>query len=504
MDETEALLQLDERLTELQNKKKYNLRHLSDLGILIIHAAKSPDGYAGLVWKYAGDILDLARKARMDSDVLFNSFGWQAIANALESAVIHHEILKAFVFAEYDSFWEGKNLLPPRPEIEHMLTEIEPLIPTSFISPSTLAASSSNVQRQFIDFLEIVLRYPVDPEVKLQWGACALRALPQTSPLRVSAAMHFIHILIDSGIPVTTYSVFRALAEQHEELWLSKSMLIVLQKYIETFLDNASIGTQELGDLCLDDELLRRCNADRDLLVVLGTLGIYLVDRKCNEGEAICWRFLNSIQSEFPILAHVLTDYLTSQKLPDLPEKTGAQLETQQRSFDESVKEVESSLRRRTYDGINLAVKIYQSNSQQFFHPFLKEIRRCPNEKSDLHDQIAALDPRRLIQENLYQKESMYPIEGKLLQKMISDNEMIIQKLLTASASCMALHELHHRLVARSREVFSAYAEFESFWSSLLPSSRSILEKLLPTLWQRLKEGLEITKEEAQLFNEAR
>lgn len=505
MDGIEALLNLEDRISELRSSKHFDFSELKELGQMIAIAAKVYDGYRGLAWQYGGDLLNFARNAHLDEEALFDSFGWSSLKNGIESAIENREILEALCFAESDSFWGARSLNSNSTTIGQTLTTALHNTPRSFMNPSLLAAASEKIQKQFVSLFDILAMQPVDPELKLQWGACALRALPVTHDNRLSAAISFTNVLCAMNIPATAYCVFRALAEQHEELWISDSAIKVLRQYIELLITGPEQSLEGLVSLCVDDDLLRRCDDERNLLVILGGVGIYLVGEcQVDAGELVAWRLVSGIQSEFPLLAHTLSEFLVNKTLPSWPEELAAQLKIERAELSKKIDVVKKLLRDRGYDGVPLAREIYQWNVHYVFSPFLEEIESCSsNQLAALCMKIESLDAKQLVLDNQNQRESRYPIEGRLLQKMISDNDKILKALYEACTVRKSLSFLRAELANRSAESFQVFIEFEEFTESIATESQGVLERLLPHFWRHLNKGLEISKKEVRSLDEA-
>lgn len=505
MDSIEALLNLEDRISKLRNSREISFSGLGNLGQMVAIAAKAPDGYKGLAWQYGGDLLDLARNAHFDEQSLFDSFGWLSLTNGIEGALKNREILKALCFAEYESFWQARSLASSNTTVGPTLANALKAIPHAFVDPSLLATASDKVQKQFVSLFGLLVTQPIDPELKLQWGACALRALPVTCADRFYAAMGFIDTLHSINVPATTFCVFRALAEQHEELWISDCAIKVLQQYIELLIDDPEQGVKELVSLCTDDDLLYRCDSEQNLLVMLGAVGIYLVVHKdsISAGERIAWRFVNGIQNEFPLLAHAFYEFFANAALPPWPEKLAVQLDVKRSNLLGEIDNIKTLLRDRGYDGVSLARQIYQWNIKHKFSPLLEKIENCPPDQlARLRDEIESLDAKQLVLDNPNQKESRYPIEGRLLHKMTNDNDKILEAL---HATCTAREELvalRVELTNRSAESFRVFMEFEKFTGFVAIESQRLFERLLPDIWYHLRKGLEISKEEAGLLHE--
>ncbi len=503
MDAEEALLELDEWLSR-GHEGKYSSEDLQRYAAAVVEAATISEGYTKAAWKGGANLLRIAETMGVDRVGMFDSFGWLALANGLRAGLSNKHILRALSYAD-------ENFLPPANMtgiFKHtlVLQALEDgfrVTPRPFIAPSELAATTSAVQAQFCCLLNSLDTTSADLELRLQWSTCALRVLSSNDAAHQEASVSFLQSLLDGQRYLVAYYAFRALADQHEDLWRESLATEILQLFVGYCLDRAD-GHMPLVQLCTDPDLLRKCHGQSAIPVLLGTLGIHLVrDLGHQEGEDIAWLFINELYNTYSLLAYALSSYLNSGELPTLPAQYAQRIEQNRSAFRESLRIAERELRQRTYDDVTLAIKIYQDNVQDTFRPILEEAQSGHISEQFLN-QMKQIDPAELVTENNLQRTNRFPIQGTLLRKMIADNRKILQALESAAKTRMKLDELLSDLAAQSTEQFGLYHEFKAACDDLGQPFQWALETLVPNLLQRLKTGLEITRQEEAIIHATR
>ena len=305
---------LEKLQLELLDVPEPAMETLSEFMEATIVVAGMQQGYSGLVWRAGARILDIAEKHGQDPSRLFGKFGWSTLARAVHSSLQDDNLLQALSYA-------SEPFLPPpgsppifdHPQITEALRTALAKNPRPFIKPSELSLVESAVQAQFGELLSRLENLSVDSEVLLQWSSSALRALPVQSECHRVAAASLLRTLHSKKRPAIAYYTFRALAEQHEDLWQQPLALSVLQTFIEQYWQDEETGVEMLNHLCADDDLLRKAGEDFDLLTLIGALGINLARRYgYTEAEAVAWRFVNEMYGSYTLVAHALSEYLAA------------------------------------------------------------------------------------------------------------------------------------------------------------------------------------------------
>lgn len=497
MDPELALLTLE---SELEDEAELSdLEDLHRLGQAVAAAAATQEGYSGLAWKAGAKLLDVAERFGQDTDHLFDTFGWNALANGLQGAIRDKKLLRALSYASVSFLPRSQS--PPvfdHPRVVEAIRAGLVATPRPFINLSDLAAADTSVQTQFGELLSRLPDFTLDNELILQWSASALRVLPSQSPYRQVAAINLLHALCGERRFIAAYYAFRALAEQHEDLWRHPIALNVLQSLFDQYWQNEEVGVQVLAQLCADDDVLRRSDQQFDMLVLIGALAISLLHRYgCQGPEVVAWHFVNETYDLSALVAHALGNYLTDGSLPPLPTSRSEWVEALEQEFNQAVRLVENELRPRKYGLLTLAGKIYQSNVREVFTPLLNEIR-SERRSSTLVEQIRQTDTEKLVTESEWQKASTYPINGRILRKMVGDNRRILQALECAARKGIELDEARAEWAAQPDDEFKLFHEFRLSIEGLGPTAIWALETLLSDLWMRLQEGVAIAAREEE------
>lgn len=496
MDPEFALLKLE---LELLSEAKCNLSDLSQFGEAVTTAATTPDGYSGLAWKGGAKLLGVAQRLGQDPDRFFDTFGWRALANGIQTALRDKRLLSALSYASVP-------FLPPtesmhifdHPQIVEAIRAGLATTPPPFIKPSDLGTADAAVQTQFGELLRRLPNFPVDNELTLQWSASALRILPSQSSHHQVAAINLLQALCSEGRFAAAYYAFRALAEQHEDLWRHPIALTVLQTFVSGLWQDEEMGSAVLAQLCVDDDMLRRCDDQFDILVLIGALAINLTRHYGGEPtEATAWHLVNEMLGRSALVAYALQNYLMDGSLPSLPISMADRLEDLKQEFNQAVALVEKELRPRRYALLSLAGKIYQANIQEVFTPLLDEIRseHC---SPKLVERIQEIDPVELITGSEWQKSSRYPIDGRMLRKMVGDNSRILQALKSAARKRIELDDARAEWAAQPDDQFGLFQDFGLLLEDLSSTATWALKSLLSDLWTRLQEGISIAAREQE------
>jgi hypothetical protein len=495
MDPEFALLTVE---SELLGEAEFDIGDLSRFGEVVATAAATPGGYSDLAWKGGARLLDVARRHGQDPGHLFDVFGWRALANGIQTALQDKRLLEGLSYASVPFMPpKGSPYIFDHPQVVEAIRTGLATLSQPFIKPSDLGAADAAVQTQFGELLSRLSSFPVDNELILQWSASALRVLPTESRSHKVAAIKLLETLCSEGRIAVAYYAFRALAEQHEDLWEYPVALIILQTFVDRSRQDEAVGGEVLAQLCVDDDVLRRCNEQFDLLVLVGSLAINLIRRYGDERtEATAWHFVNEMYGSSALVAYALGNYLTEGSLPPLPISRTDRLETLEQEFKEVVALAENELRLRRY-ALPLAAKIYQSNVREVFTPFLDGIRsgHC---SSTLVKRIQESDPEELVTESELQKSATYPIDGKMLRKMVGDSSRILQALGSAALKRIELDKARAEWAAQPDDELELFQEFSLLLEELDEAARWALETLLPDLWTRLEEGVTIAIREQE------
>jgi len=466
----------------------------------IIAAAGTRQGYSGLAWRSGVKLLSVAKMSGQDPDSLFDEFAWRALAVALQRALQDNRLLSALSYATV-------SFLPPagapplfdHPQIVQGIRTGLSANPCPFIKPSELGTADPAIQAQFGELLSRLRFFSVDSELLLQWSASALRVLPIQSTCHWAAAMSLLHALHNEKRFTVAYYTFRALAEQHGDLWQQSLALAILQAFISECWQGAEIGLEVLSHLCTDDDdLLRRSSEHFDLLVLVGALAINLTRRYGYTGtEALAWCLVNELFGSYPLVAAVVQNYLASGSLPPLPISRADRLDSVEREFLKTLELVEEEMRPRSYARLTLASKIYQSNIREVFAPLIDSIRsgHCP---PALVERIARIDPEELVTHSEWQKSSPNPIDGKILRKMVKDNSRILEVLGAAAQKRIELDTAKVEWAAQPDDAFELFQECSSLLDCLDEAAIWALRTFLFDLWEKLREGMDIAARERE------
>lgn len=494
MDPEFALLMLE---SELLGEAEFDIGDLSRFGEAVAAAAATPPGYSGLAWKGGAKLLDVARGLGQDPDRLFTTFGWRALANGIQTALRDKRLLSALSYASVPFLPPTES--PPifdHPQIVEAIRSGLVVTPRPFVKPSDLGAAAPAVQAQFGELLSRLSNFSIDNELSLQWSACALRVLPTQSMYHQVAGISLLQALCSEGRIAAAYYAFRALAEQHEDLWKNPIALAVLQSFVNLYWQDEELGSEVLAQLCADDDVLRRGNEQFDILVLVGALAINLTRRYGDKRtEATAWHFVNEMFGSSALVAHTLGNYLTDGGLPHLPVCKTDRLEALEQELNQAVAFVENELRPRQYK--RLASKIYHSNVQEVFTPLLDEIRsgHC---SAELVERIQRIDPAKLVTASEWQQASPYPTGSKVLRKMTGDNLRTLQALESAARKRIELDNARAEWVNQPDDEFKLFQDFDSLLEDLGATGIWALETLLPDLWTRLQEGITIAMREQE------
>jgi len=494
MDPEFALLTVE---SELLGEAEFDIGDLRRFGEVVAAAAATPGGYSGLAWKGGATLLDVARRHGQDPGHLFDVFGWRALANGIQTALQDKQLLAGLSYASVP-FMPPKESPPifDHPQVEEAIRTGLAATSQPFIRPSDLGAADAAVQAQFGELLDRLPNFPVDNELILQWSASALRVLPAESRTRQIAAIKLMETLCKEGRVVAAYYAFRALAEQHEDLGRHPIALTILQSLIDRYWQDTEAGGEVLTQLCVDDDVLRRSDEQFDILILIGALAIsrvrYYEDKQT---EATAWRFVNEIFGNSALVAHALGEYLTDGSLPPLPACKTDQLKVLEQDFNQAVANVEKELRPRKYKP--LANRIYQSNIQEVFTPFLDAIRsgHCSTE---LIERIKNIDPEEVVTNSEWLQSSPDRIGSKVLRKMTADNLRTLQALELAARKCIELDAARAEWAAQPDDELEFFQEFSLLLEELGETAKWALETLLPDLWTRLQEGVTIAIREQE------
>lgn len=467
---------------------------------VVVVAARAHDGYSGAAWKAGARLASVAKQFGRAPDLLFEQFGWRALATGVQAALQDNKFLSALSYATIP-FLPPPNSTPvfDHPQIIEAFRAGLDVTPTSFVDPSGLGIADPVIQAQFGELLTRLPYFPVQikSETYLQWSASALRVLPVQSAYHRAAAISLLDALCKSKRPGTTYYVFRGLVGQHQDLWQHPLVLTVLYALIEQYRQDEATGVEILAQLCTDDDILRRFGDHFDLLVVIGGLAIYLAQRYKSTGvETAAWHLVNEVYRRHPLVGVALGEYLTNGALPSLPTPKAERLESLKQEFRQAVENAEKELRPHAYANLPLAQKIYQSNLREVFNPLLEQIRSGRRSMSVI-ERIKQLDPEKLVTESEWQESAMYPIDGRILRKMIKDHSRVVEALESAARKRIELDETKIEWTKPSGE-FAMFQDFSLLLESLDKTTIAALQMLLPDLWIRLQEGVRLAAKDQE------
>lgn len=504
MDTQHALLILEAELLD----SGIDLGHLTDddlrrFGDAVATAATMAKGYSGLSWLGGARLIQIGQQLGYNSVAMFDSFGWVALANGIRSGLQDKRLLEALSYATV-------SFLPPQwgnsiflhPMISEAIHAGFAATPRPFIKPSDLGAASPFLQAQFGEFLEHLQNFSTDNELHLQWAAAALRVLPTHSNYHRIAGIKLLQALYSSGRLVAAYYAFRALAEEHDDLWQHPTATTILRHFISQYWMDETLANETIVHICIDDEILLRSTEHLDLLILIGSLAINLMRRDGYEiVEATAWHFVNELFEISAMVARVFENYLTLGSLPPLPVADSHILTTLEQEFIEQIIRVENELRpRSTFKP--LALKIYQSNIKDVFIPLFEEIQQkdCSVE---LITRIREIDPEEIITESEWLQSSPFSIGTRVLRKMATDNTRILQVLESAALKRIELENARTKWANYSTHEFDLFREFDALSETFGVTGKWALETLLPDLWKTFQLGVAIMEREQEVRRSA-
>lgn len=466
-------------------------------------AAAVPEGYSGLAWQGGAKLLKEALSRGHDPTHFFSTFGWDALATGIRAGLENNQVLSALSYASL-------SFLPPaesssvfdHPQISRAVRTGLGKMPHPFIKPAELNAADEAVQAQFGELLKRLSSFGADNELLLQWSASALRVLLTQSHLYQTAAISLLETLCLEGRIAAAYYAFRAMAEQHDDLWDHPVALRVLQSLIDQYWQDSEVGEEVLAQLCVDDDVVRRLDQRFDLLVLIGVLAINRVQCRAHDRrtETTAWRLVNEVFGTSALVASALSDYLTDGSLPPVPVCKIDQIEDLEREFRQAVALVEKDLGPRKYK--TLAMRIYQSNIQEVFSPILDRIRsgHC---SSELVKQIREIDPEELVTGSEWLDTTPHRIGTKVLRKMTSDNRRTLETLESAAHKGIELDRAKAEFNSQPTDEFEFFQEFEMIVRELGTAAQWALKTLLPDFWTRFQEGLSVAIKEMEARHHA-
>jgi hypothetical protein len=490
--------------SELLGSTSIEQRRLPQFEEAVIAAAATQQGYSGLAWNGGAKLLELGRAFGYDVDGYFATFGWHALSNGIRAALQDKQLLSAlsYVTVPFVPLPRIPNVFD-QPQVVEALRAGFAVTPRPFIEPAKLGASAPAIRDQFGELLRRLPALSVDSELVLQWSASALQVLPVESGCHQLAAISLLQTLCRERRVAAAYYAFRALAEQHESLWEHPVALEAVRSLIERSWPADGFGALVLTQLCTDEDVLRRCDQQLDLLVVLGALAVNLCRGHTDHpAETTAWHFVNAMLNNSPQVAHALQEYVVSGVLPTLPHSIGAGLRALTQELEQAVAAVQYEMRPRAYAQLALASKIYQTNIQTVLAPFLAEIQ-AEHYSASLLTRIQKVDPAALISDCEWQRKAPYPIQGKMLRKMVADNHRILQALETAARKRMGLEAATKEWSEQRSEEFELFLEFGALWDDLGSTARWALETLIPDWAERLRAGARIAAKELEVKHHA-
>lgn len=478
--------------------------NLEQFAPAVVVGATVREGYSGLAWEAGTELLAGGKLYDRDPVQFFEAFGWEALANGICASLREKHILEGLSYVKVP-------FLPPtndvhildHPQVVKAILDGLAETPRPFVRPAELGAADEEVQYEFGELLQRLVALGADEELCLQWSSCALRVLPtQSLPYR-AAAVSLLRTLLRSERNIAAYYVYRALAEQIEELWDDPVSLEVLRTLISQYWQDSPNGHEVLVQLCADDEVLRHCRQHSDTLVMLGALAIHLSRHYDYDQVApAAWRFVNDLLEDSAWLSSVFGDYLESGTLPELPTTFAGELALRREELDSAVRSAERAMRRRQYKQIALAGRIYNENLQHVFYPILEAVQSSQFSEGVL-DQIRGLDPESLVVDSGLQRLAPYPIEGRVLRKMIRDHVQIIEALESAAQARAELEKAKSLCASQSSEEFGLYDDFALVSDSFGQVSTWALQTFVPDLWERLQDGTRIVAIQREVLSNA-
>lgn len=493
MDTELALLLIEEDLLKMS---KLDPSRLDEFKEAIVVAAGTPEGYSGLAWKGGAHLVELAQQLGKSSSQFFSEFGWRALANGLQSGIQNKQSLSALSFAD-------TSFIPPSEKSQvfeqAQITEAIDLgfkkTPRSFIKPAELSAATPAVQSQFGALLSCLPGYNLSNELILQWSSSALRVLPPQSDAYFVAGINLLQILQAEGRIASAYYSFRAIGEQRSEVWSHPITVSLIGTFIRQFWQQ-EMGNQILIEMVIDDDVFKNSVAQFDLLVMAGMLAIALTRQDFDEQiESAAWRFINEIFVMSAVLASVLTEYLADGILPLLPPYRSEQISHLNSELNAMISSVEQELRPRKYRP--LANRIYQTNIREVFTPLLHQIRSDACSPA-LVAKINQIDPEELVTGSDLLKASPDELGRRVLSKMVSDNQRMLEALENAASKKIELNQALAEWNNGNSAEYQVYQEIETLYDVLDHVSINLWAALLPELKQRFDSGIAIMKKDQE------
>jgi hypothetical protein len=474
------------------------LLELERHGQALVDAVKDPEG-PSLTWQSAVSLMAAAANTDLGAEGFYSHFGWPTTSNAVQSGLKSKRVLQAVAFA-------SEPFVPPaltaevfkHPLVLDGITRGLQANPQPFIQPGDLAAAAQSTQSGFVRLLSALEKVGADTELRLQWSACCLRVLTSNPETHRDSARHFLQALLDDQRVIMVYYAFRALADQHPDLWSDSQAVKILAAFVQYCVSKDALRTNELVQLATDEELRRRCARQFSLSAIVGAMGVYLVrELRRDEGQVPMWFFFDQLQDDYPKLALAWSGFSSHGILPPPPPTYSSRIRYLRTELTEALKGAQTELRARLYDQLPLAIQIYQQNVKGVFQPLLEAIESGTRPDLIL-ERIISVDPAELVTKNELQKTSRFPIEGKMLRKMISDNRRILQCLETAAEIQAALQNTLTELCMEPNDRFDILDEFSLFTQEIGETAVMALQQLLPSLWQRLQTNTHMMEAERE------
>lgn len=498
MDPEDAVLLLSEGISPDLSSEAL-LPELEKHGEALAYATRIPEGLNGLVWQSGIALMTAAASTDLGADGFYERFGWPTLSSAMEFGLGSQRVLDAVALAS-EPFVPAKQAAKvfEHPLVLDGIARGLLVNPRPFVRPGELAAAAQTTQNEFVRLLSALAKMGADLELRMQWSACCLRVLSVNPEAHRNSAVHFLQALMDDQRFIMAYYAFRALADQHPSLWEKSQAVQSLGAFIQSCVGKNAFGIDELVRLASDEELMMRCIGNIGLSAVIGATGCYLVrEQRRDEGLVPMWSFINQLQDDFPRLAAAWTGFASQGMLPTLPTTYAGQIRHLRSELHEAIEAARTELRARQYDQLPLAIQIYQHNVKEVFLPLIEAVESGKRPKLVL-EQIRHEDPTGLVTDNELQRANRFPIEGKMLRKMISDNRRILQCLETAATIQGELQSTLTKLSSEPRDRYDVFDEFVLFAEEIGQTAVMAVRQLLPTLWQCLQAGVDTMNAERE------